>query len=81
MAHLNEVIPNPNARKRVYQGFAAVGLVIGSTQVALAAVNAGQPPWLTATLAVYAFLGGVGFTVAQSNTSTADPVDDTEDTV
>lgn len=69
--HLDQVIPDGPVRKRVYQGFAAVGLALGATQVGFAAANAGQPVWLTVGLAVYGFLGAAGFAVAQKYTPTA----------
>lgn len=73
MATLDQVIPNPKARKPIYQVFAAIGIIIGAIQVGFASiVDAGQPVWLTVALSVYAFLGAAGFTVAQANTNTTD---------
>lgn len=58
-----------NARKPVFAIYGLAGVVIGATQVGFAAAEAGQPTWLTVTLAVYAFLGGaIGYT-ASSNTT------------
>lgn len=68
MATLDDIIPDPAKRKPIYQVFGALGIVIGAVQVAFAAADAGQPVWLNVALAVYAFLGGAGFTVAQANT-------------
>lgn len=71
MAHLNEIIPDPNKRKPLYQAFAGVGLLIGAVQIAFASIpDTTQPVWLTVALSVYAFLGAAGFTVAQANTDT-----------
>lgn len=68
---LTEIVP-ARARKGIYAGYAFAGLVVGATQVGYAAAEAGQPVWLTVTLAVYAFLGGaLGFTAA-SNTPPRD---------
>ena len=68
MPTLDDVIPDASKRKPIYQAFAALGLVIGATQVGFAAAEAGQPVWLNVALAVYAFLGAGGFAVAQANT-------------
>lgn len=70
MASLEDVMPDAKSRKPVYRVFGALGLVIGATQVGYASADAGQPTWLTVALAVYAFLGAAGFTVAQANTVT-----------
>lgn len=60
-----------NVRGPIYTIFAILGLGIGATQVGFAAADAGQPVWLTVSLAVYAFVGtGIGFTAA-SNTPAA----------
>jgi len=32
--------------------------LLGAIQIGFAAANAGQPVWLTVSLAVYAFIGG-----------------------
>lgn len=63
-------ILTPEVRKPIYAIYAILGLVIGATQVAYSAAEAGQPTWLTVTLAVFAFVGtALGFTAA-SNTPT-----------
>lgn len=50
-------------RARIYSIYAVLGIVIGATQVGYAAAEAGQPVWLTVTLAVFAFVGGaIGYT-------------------
>lgn len=64
---MNPLESNPTARRRTYQVFWIVGLILGATQVGYAAADAGQPTWLTVTLAVFAFLGaGVGYTAARN---------------
>ena len=70
---LDQVITDASKRRPIYQVFAAVGLLIGATQVGFASASAGQPVWLTVALAVYAFLGSAGFVVAQANTDTTEP--------
>ena len=55
-------------RKDVYATYAVLGVVIGGTQVGFAAAEAGQPVWLTVTLAVYAFVGGAVGLTATSHT-------------
>ena len=68
---MNEIL-SPQVRAKIYVVYAIVGLLIGSTQVGFAAAEAGQPVWLTVSLAVYAFLGGALGLVAQANTPTSD---------
>lgn len=61
---MQNLIP-ATARAYVYGVYAAVGVVIGSVQVAYAAAESGQPVWLTVALAVYAYVGGaIGYTAA-----------------
>lgn len=55
-------------RRRVYAGFAFVGLCLGGTQVGYAAAEQGQPTWLTVALAVYSFAAGAVGYAAASNT-------------
>jgi hypothetical protein len=62
---VNPLATRPALRRKVYGLFWAVGLGLGSAQVAVD----GSPDWLTKALAVYAFLGtAVGYT-AQRNVS------------
>jgi len=64
----NVIIGNPNIRRVTYKITALLGLGVGATQVGFLAAEAGQPLWLTVTIAVYGFLAaGIGFTSA-SNT-------------
>lgn len=67
---LENIIPNANVRKPIYQIFAAIGLLLGAIQVGFSTAEIGQPVWLTVAMGVYAFLAGVGFTVSQANTVT-----------
>ena len=61
----------PAARASIYYGFAVVGVALGATHVGFAAANAGQPTWLTVSLAVYAFVGPALGLTAASNTPTS----------
>lgn len=63
----NEIIP-AEWRKPLYRIFAVLGIALGATQVGFAAASAGQPVWLTVSLAVYAFVGSALGFVAQRNT-------------
>ena len=64
----SEILP-PKVRKIAYSIYALLGVGIGATQVGFAAAEAGQPVWLTVSLAVFAFLGGAFGFVAGNNTS------------
>lgn len=67
---LEQIIPNPEVRKPIYSVFAGLGLILGAIQVGFASAEVGQPVWLTVSMAVYAFLAGMGFTLSQANTVT-----------
>lgn len=68
-SNIGNVITNTTVRKVIYGVFAILGVVIGATQVGFAAIEgAGQPEWLTVTLAVYAFLSVPVGTLALTNT-------------
>lgn len=71
----NAIIPlmPKRARLTLYAVYGGLGIVVGAVQVGYAAAEAGQPTWLTVTLAVYAFLGGAfGYT---ATTQTGDLVE------
>lgn len=76
---LGTVITNPVVRKVIYGAYIVLGVIVGATQVAFAALEgAGQPDWLTVTLAVYAFLSVPVGSLALVNTTagetkTSDP--------
>lgn len=61
-----ELIPS-HWRKPMYLSYALVGVALGAVQVGVGAAEAGQPLWLTVSLAVYAFLGGAFGFVAGAN--------------
>jgi len=64
---LRDVIPAA-WRKPTYAAYALAGAIIGAVQVGYLSAEAGQPVWLTVTLAVYGFIGtAIGFT-ASANT-------------
>lgn len=64
---LNDIIPAA-WRKPIYAAYALAGAIIGAVQVGYLSAEAGQPVWLTVTLAVYGFIGtAIGFT-ASANT-------------
>lgn len=66
MSALTDIVSG-KLRKQLYAGYALLGLGLGATQVGFLAAEAGQPVWLTVSLAVFGFLGtGLGFT-ASSN--------------
>lgn len=63
---LKDIIPT-ELRTKLYAVYAILALALGAVQVGFASSNAGQPEWLTTTLAVFVFLGaGLGLT-AQAN--------------
>lgn len=64
---MNPLADNPGLRKKVYQLFWAVGLVLGGLSAFFGASNHGAPDWLNPATATYAFLGvGVGYQAAQN---------------
>lgn len=56
-------------RAKIYWVYALLGVALGATQVGFATANAGQPVWLTVSLAVFAFLGTALGLTAASNTN------------
>lgn len=70
---LGTVITNPNVRKVIYGIYIVAGVILGAVQVAFAAIEgAGQPDWLTVTLAVYTFLSVPVGSLALVNTTAGD---------
>jgi len=69
--NLEQVIPDGKIRQRIYQGFAGLGLALGAATVGFGVVpDADLPTAITVANAVYVFLAGSGFLVAQANTPT-----------
>ncbi len=67
---IDQIIPEGPLRQGVYRLFAAAGFGLGAAQVGYAAANAGQPVWLTVSLAVFGFAAAAGFLKAQANVPT-----------
>jgi hypothetical protein len=58
-----------SARKVIYSAYALVGVVLGSIQVGIGAVDAATPDWLKVALAVFAYIGiAIGATAASNAT-------------
>lgn len=55
--NLGIVVTNARARKIIYAAYIVLLVIAGAIQVAFAAIQAGQPVWLVAALAVLAYLG------------------------
>lgn len=69
MNALVEVL-DAKARRLIYTIYAAVSAIATATQVGFVAADAGQPTWLTVTLAVLAFVGApLGLTAAANTPS------------
>ena len=66
---LGRVITNARARAIIYATYVIGVVIIGATQVAYAALDYGQPAWLTAAISVAAFLGAPIGALAAINTS------------
>lgn len=65
---LKDILPT-KVRTKLYLVYALIALALGATQVGFASADAGQPTWLTVTLAVFVFVGaGFGFTAASNPT-------------
>ena len=61
---------SPKVRRWVYAVIGGVSLIVGACQVGYAALDAGQPDWLTVALAVVPFLAaGLGYTAASHTPS------------
>lgn len=66
---MNPLEENPTARKRAYQAFWIISLIVGATQVGFATAEAPTPTWLKVVLGVLPFVGAaIGYT-AQVNVS------------
>ena len=67
---LTDIIP-AEWRARVYAIFAALAAALGAVQVVYVATATPQPVWLTAALAVLAFIGTAIGAVAKANVPTS----------
>jgi hypothetical protein len=73
--NLGNYITNPVARKAIYSTYGIVAFIAAGIQVGfLATPDAGQPIWLTVSLAVIAFLGAPIGTLAASNSPTPNAI-------
>lgn len=70
-ADLGVIVTSPRARKTIYGAYVLLLLAAGAAQVGFAAASAGQPVWLTAALAVLAYLGIPVGGLAAANTAVA----------
>ncbi len=70
--NLGSVITSPTVRKIIYGVYIVALVIVGAAQVGFAAVEAGQPEWLTIALAVLAYLGVPIGGLAIANTATYD---------
>lgn len=68
----------PKVRAVVYYVYGTVGVVLGAIQVGHMAAAAGQPVWLTVSLAVFPFLGAGFSLTAATNTQIPPAVDEVE---
>lgn len=70
--NLGNIITNPLIRKTIYGVYVILIVIAGALQVAYASVESfgGQPDWLTAGLAVLAYLGVPVGGLALANTAT-----------
>lgn len=79
--NLGSIITNAIVRKSIYAVYAVGIVVLGAIQVGFASVPdwGGQPAWLTAALAVAAYLGvpigGLALANTSTTTATVIPVD------
>jgi protein-S-isoprenylcysteine O-methyltransferase Ste14 len=64
---------SPSIRQRIYSIYALIGVLFGAVQVVYSSLQAHQPSWLVAALAVYAFVGGPLGLTAASNVPKSDP--------
>lgn len=68
---MNPLEESPVARKRAYQIFWVVSLIVGAAQIGFATAKAETPTWLLVTLSILPFLGAaIGYT-AQANVTAA----------
>lgn len=66
-------------RKRAYVVYAFLGFLLGATQTVYWSLEMGQPKWLLAALAVYAYTGVSFGLVAGNNVDKKDSSHNTED--
>lgn len=69
-SQLGVIVKNAKARAFIYGGYVIAIIAAGAVQVGYASLEISQPDWLTASLAVLAYLGVPVGTLAVANTST-----------
>lgn len=69
-SQLGVIVKNAKARAFIYGGYVIAIIAAGAAQVGFASLEVSQPDWLTASLAVLAYLGVPVGTLAVANTST-----------
>lgn len=68
---LGVIITSARLRKGIYGGYVLAVIAAGGTQIAYASLEIGAPDWLTASLAVLAYLGIPVGGLAAANTRRA----------
>jgi hypothetical protein len=69
-SQLGVIVKNAKARAYIYGGYVVVIIVAGAAQVGYASLEVAQPDFLTASLAILAYLGVPVGTLAVANTNT-----------
>ncbi len=73
--NLGNVITSAVTRKIIYSAYVVAGVLLGAAQVGFAAVNGGQPEWLTISLAILAYLSiPVGGLALVNTPKSSDPI-------
>ena len=68
-SHLGVIVKNAKARAVIYGSYVVAIIAAGAAQVGYASLEAAQPEWLTASLAILAYLGVPVGTLAVANTN------------
>jgi hypothetical protein len=71
-SQLGVIVKSAKARAVIYGGYVIAIIVAGAAQVGFASLEYSQPEWLTASLAVLAYLGVPVGTLAVANTNTSE---------
>lgn len=69
-SQLGVIVKNARARAYIYGAYVIAIIAAGAAQVGFASLEVSQPDWLTASLAVLAYLGVPVGTLAVANTNT-----------
>lgn len=68
-SQLGVIVKNAKARAYIYGAYVIAIIVAGAAQVGFVSLEISQPDWLTASLAVLAYLGVPVGTLAVANTN------------